>query len=170
MMVLLETERLLIRPFVASDESDAVALFTGKDFMAWSLDGALSPDRARKKLRDLIALYATHGFSKLALFGKCDRRLIGYCGFGLEPIDGTPMPEFGFRLQLEERGKGFVPEAGRAVLADAFERLGMTFVQALVAEANAPSRRVLDKLGMTCERSVTLCAQEFLLYRLERPS
>jgi len=164
----LETERLLIRPFVPADEPDATSFFTDPDFMSWSLDGALNPEGARNKLRGLIALYDERGFSKLALQEKAGGRLIGYCGFGLEPVEGAPVPELGYRLKGEWRGRGLATEAARAVVADAFERLGMDSVLAIVIEGNLPSRRVMEKVGLTFRRKVVFQGRELMLHRLER--
>ena len=151
---LLETKRLIIRPFTRDDEPAAVALFTDQGFMVGSLDGLLSPTGARNKLQALIDLNQSHGFSKLALVEKSSRRLVGYCGFGLEPIEGPPVPEFGYRLHPDARGKGFATEAAQLIVADAFTRLKMAFIQAIVEENNTPSRRVLEKLGMIHQRQV----------------
>ena len=166
-MLLLESERLFIRPFVLRDKDIATALFTDPDFMVHSLEGPLSPEGALDKLQTLIDLYQTHGLSKLALVERRDRRLIGYCGFGLEPIEGPPVPEFGYRLCPEFRGKGLATEAASVVIADAFTRLQMLFVQAIVEESNAASRRVLEKLGMIYQRRVHFHEREWMLYRLE---
>lgn len=166
----LETERLLIRPFAPQDEEAFVGFFMDPDFMLWSLDGALSPVAAREKFCGLVALYERHGFSKLAIVEKASAQLIGYCGFGLEPVEGEPSPELGYRLTRSARGSGFATEAARAVVADAFARLKMPFVLAMVMEENTPSRRVLEKLGLTYRRNVLLHGRDVLLYRLERPA
>ena len=138
--------------------------------MLGSLDGVLSPAGARNKLQALIVLYQTHSFSKLALVEKSNQRLIGYCGFGLEPIEGPPVPEFGYRLHPDARGRGLATEAAQVIVADAFARLEMPYIQAIVEEDNAPSRRVLEKLGMTHRRQVVFQEREWLLYRLEHPA
>ncbi len=167
--MILETERLLIRPLEPEDEATFVRFFGDPDFMSWSLDGALRPDAAKEKFRGLVALYETRGFSKLAVLEKKGSRLIGYCGFGFEPIDGEPSPELGYRLATAARGNGYATEAARAVVADAFTRLNMPFVHALVMEENMPSRRVLEKVGLSLRGEATLYGRALLHYRLEAP-
>ncbi len=168
--MLLETERLFIRPFTRDDEAEAIELFIDPDVMVWSLDGPLGRDGARAKLQGFIDFHQTHGISKLALVDRAEQRLVGYCGFGLEPIEGPPALEFGFRLHPNARGKGFATEAARAVVAEAFARLDMPFVQAIVAENNTASRRVLEKLNMICQRNVIFHEQDWMLYRLDAPA
>jgi len=46
----------------------------------------------------------------------------------------------------------------------------MPFVRAIVEKANAPSRRVLGKLGLAYERRVLLRGRDLLLYQLDRQS
>jgi len=164
--LLLETRRLLIRPFTEADEAAAVRLFTDREFMVRSLEGPLSPNGARDRLRALIALYEEHGYSKLALEEKGGARVVGYCGLGLETIEGVSLPEFGYRLHPEVRGKGLATEAGAAVLTDSLERLRMASVLAIVEEDNHASRRVLEKLRMIYERPVRFHQRSWLLYRL----
>lgn len=164
----LETERLLIRPFAAADEPEAVRFFTDPDFMAWSPAGALSEAAARKWFSELIELYRERGFSKLALVEKASGTLIGYCGFGHEIVEGEHRPELGFRLMPQWRGRGYATEAARAVVADAYERLGMTSILALVIEENMPSRNVLEKLGMTFRRRIIYRGRQVMFYKMER--
>ena len=164
----IETERLCIRPFQPSDAQAVITLMADPGFMKWSLDGVLSPGQARAKLKRFIDLQKTHQFSKWAVSAKDDRGLIGYCGFGLIPIDGKLEPELGYRLRPDVHGKGLATEAAKAVVGDAFIRLKMQFVQAIVDPNNNGSLRVLDKLGMIYQRQIIEYEREWPLYRLER--
>ena len=55
--------------------------------------------------------------------------------------------ELGFHLRPEYWGRGLAQEAGRAVIAFAFEKLGAEALFAGHHPANSASRRVLAKLG-----------------------
>ena len=57
--------------------------------------------------------------------------------------------EIGWRIAREHWGRGYVPEAARAALADGFARLGLDEIVSFTAAGNAKSRRVMEKLGMT---------------------
>ena len=164
----LETERLVIRPFTPGDQADAVRFFTDPDFMAWSTTGPLNPENARERLRYLVDLFHERGFSKLALVEKAGGALVGYCGFGYERVEGQMSPELGYRLMPQWQGRGFATEAARAVVTDAFARLRMASILALVMEENRPSRGVLEKLGMTFQQPTIFNGREVMLYRLER--
>ena len=141
-----------------------------REFQAWSVTGPLDAEQARRKLERFISLYDTHGFSKWAITAKPDERVIGYCGLGLEEIDGRRLPEFGYRLAPAFRGQGIATEAARAAIADAFGRLKLSEIHAYAEAGNAASLRVLEKLGLSYLRDVTLHGRAWRLYRLDRPA
>jgi RimJ/RimL family protein N-acetyltransferase len=90
------------------------------------------------------------------------------CGFGLwalRPPDGLGAgwigachprwhPEYELQVELAWsvtatlRGRGLVTQAARAAVAGCFEELGLDEVVAFVNPENAPSRAVVDRLGM----------------------
>ncbi len=64
-----------------------------------------------------------------------------------------PLREIGWRLPVESWGHGYATEGARALLQFAFERLRWPRVVAMTAAVNAPSRRVMERLGMTHDPS-----------------
>ncbi len=68
-----------------------------------------------------------------------------------EPPVGGPDPEFGCLLATRWHGRGFATEAGQAVLADGWARLGLDRVITVMDSPNAASRRLVDKLGFRFE-------------------
>ena len=165
----IDTPRLVLRPFGPDDEETVIGLFTDPGFMEWSMRGVRTPEVARQHLQEEIDNQAEHGFSKLAVIDRQDGRVLGYCGFGIADTAEGELIEFGYRLLPDARGKGFVTEAGQAVIEDAFARLALPYIQAYVNAENAASRRVLDKLGFAYERDIIVDERDWLLYRLERP-
>jgi RimJ/RimL family protein N-acetyltransferase len=71
----------------------------------------------------------------------------------------------GYWIRRSREGQGFATEACEAVLAHAFDALRINRVEALIALANKPSQRVVEKLGFTREgvaREAELIDGEFL--------
>ena len=71
----------------------------------------------------------------------------------------------GYWVRRGRHGHGFATEACEAVLGHAFDALRINRVEALVALANKPSQRVVEKLGFTREgvsREAELIDGEFL--------
>ena len=75
----------------------------------------------------------------------------GFIGLSRPRFDAhfTPCTEVGWRLAPEFWGHGYATEGARAVLAFAFSELHLDEVVSLTAELNLPSRRVMERLGMT---------------------
>ena len=61
----------------------------------------------------------------------------------------TPAVEVAWRLHRRYWGQGYAAEAARAAIEDGFMRVGLSEIVALTALRNKPSRRVMEKLGMT---------------------
>ena len=113
--VVLETERLLLRPFDVADEAVFVAQLTDPDFMQYSRAGALSDAAAREAFVQRLKLSKTQ-FTKLAVIEKSTEQLVGYCGVDCCELDAKPEVELGYRLIASARGRGYATEAARAVL------------------------------------------------------
>lgn len=83
----------------------------------------------------------------LAIVPKDDGRLAGDC---VLTITSGPhrQGEIGFVVHPDHQGKGYATEAARVFLRIAFEDLGLHRVVGRLEARNAPSARVLEKLGM----------------------
>ena len=61
----------------------------------------------------------------------------------------TPCTEISWRLAAEYWGRGYATEGALAVLDFGFRELEVDEIVAFTTPANAPSRRVMDRIGMT---------------------
>ena len=103
------------------------------------------------------------GYSFLAVTERATGALVG--DGGLHPLGGDgPDVELGYTLARSAWGRGYATELGRALVAYAFDVLGVPRVVAQVEPANAASRHVLEKLGMTRARERTAYGRPHLLY------
>ncbi len=79
-------------------------------------------------------------------------RFIGFVGLKhvMEPdLPFAPAVEAGWRLARNYWGYGYATEGARAALADGFERLELAEIVAHAVAVNTPSRRVMERIGMT---------------------
>jgi [ribosomal protein S5]-alanine N-acetyltransferase len=74
----------------------------------------------------------------------------GLCG--IQPLTETDEIEIGYWLAQRHWGQGIATEAARAAARDAFERVGLDRLVAVARKENAPSLRIMEKIGMTYER------------------
>lgn len=147
MTFIIETERLALREWAASDAAALFALASDAEVMRYVGDGRPWADvaRARAWLGWMADCYRQHGFGRWCVVEKTGGRVIGSCGFW--PLVETGETDFGYLLARDCWGRGYASEAGRAALRHGFERLCFAEVIARVEPANAASCRVLERLG-----------------------
>ena len=162
-MYIIETQRLLLRPFEAADEEAFVAMFTDADFMQYSRAGALSEADARISFRERLARSKTQ-FTKLAMIEKSSGKLIGYCGVDRCELESEQELELGYRLILNSRGCGYATEAARAVL-DYYAQQGVSNIIAFTAHGNFPSQAVLKKLGFQAVNTGAIESFPIIIFR-----
>lgn len=147
------TERVLLRtwkdddlvPFADMNADPAVREF---------FPGLLSPEESNASARRAKAAIERDGFGMFAAELRASGEFIGF--IGLCPMDfaipgiAQPAVEIGWRLARAHWGKGLATEGARAVVHYAFETLRLNEVIAITVPANARSRRVMEKIGMTC--------------------
>ena len=97
---------------------------------------------------------------------------IGYIGLAIPSFEAkfTPCVEIGWRLAAEHWNQGLATEGARAVVRHAFENLGIPELLSFTVPANKPSRRVMEKLGMTRDPRLPEGhpLRRHVLYRLRR--
>jgi RimJ/RimL family protein N-acetyltransferase len=155
-MTVLETERLILRPFTVDDAEFILTLLNEPSFLRYIGD---------KKVRDLVgarqyilngpvASYKQHGFGLCLVELKESHTPIGMCG--LLKRDELADPDIGFAFLPAFWGKGFAFEVAAAVLQDARERLRIERVLAITNLDNEASIKLLDRLGFRFERITRL--------------
>ncbi|MFD2514904.1 GNAT family N-acetyltransferase [Pontibacter locisalis] len=100
--------------------------------------------------------YATYFFSFkiFHLLDKQDNRMLGMCGFHTW-VPKHRRAEVGYNLLNDaDKGKGLMKEALGAVLAYGFEHMNLYRVEALLAEYNVPSLKLLKYYGFKKEGTV----------------
>jgi RimJ/RimL family protein N-acetyltransferase len=149
----IRTARLLLRPSTA-DDVDAALRYRG------------DPETVRfvpfgPQTREQVAERIAGDFSRTELTAEGQALVLG-----VVPVAGGPQcgelvlfhrseehrgGELGYMFAAEARGRGYAVEASAAVLALAFEDMGMHRVIARIDARNEPSARVARRLGMRQE-------------------
>ncbi len=166
-MTTLETERLLLRPFEATDLDDLCALYADPDVMRYLSTGVLGRADTALRLQRMMDHWQTHGYGIWAVIRKSDSRFIGRCG--IANLHEYEDPELAYTFARAHWGQGYATEAARAAVDFAFEQLKLRRVFALAIAENLGSRNVLHKLGMTFEKVIPFHGHEALWHRLDNP-
>lgn len=75
---------------------------------------------------------------------------VGWAHLRPDRIDPGPQ-ELGYRLRRAAWGRGYATELGRALVDHGFLRVAAGTITARALSANAPSRRVMEKCGLSYE-------------------
>ena len=80
---------------------------------------------------------------------------IGFIGIQPVPFEApfTPAVEIGWRLSHDAWGRGYATEGALAARDFAFGELGLDEIVSMTIPINTPSRRVMEKIGMTRDPS-----------------
>jgi aminoglycoside 6'-N-acetyltransferase I len=164
--VLLETERLFVRPWVPDDWVRFRPLGTDPRVLEFLATEPWTDERIRRFINKGIEVAATRGWILWPVIHRQDGVLIGFCGFSDE---FPPEVEIGWRLLPEYWGRGLATEAARAVLKYGFQTIGFGRVISVIHHANQRSIRVAQKLGMTLERRFVHRGVEVVCYARANP-
>lgn len=141
--------------------------------------GTLDRSDSESLLAKIEAHFEEHSFGFWALEKRSDGAFVGFTGLAKVPFEApfTPAVEIGWRVAFEQQGQGFATEAASAAVAFGFEHLQLGEIVSFTVLNNFPSRRVMEKLGMTAGEHENFAHPRLspdhplslhVLYRLER--
>jgi ribosomal-protein-alanine N-acetyltransferase len=147
--VILETERLFLRPFCEGDLNDFYAYAKVPDVGEWA---GWNHHQSIEESRRILSLFISEK-KTFALVLKSSGRVIGSVGIEkyhcalpsrYENLKGR---ELGYVLAKDEWGKGLMSEAVRAVIDYCFATLKLDFLTCSHFVRNHRSQRVIEKAG-----------------------
>jgi RimJ/RimL family protein N-acetyltransferase len=162
--VLIETDRLCLRPVTMDDLDDLVALHAepGVERFMGTFD--------RATLAEWIALvgvdWAEYGYGRVAMIDRATRRLLGRTG--LKRLPEFAETEVGWVLHPDAWGRGLATEGACACMRWGFENLTVPYLTAMIRPDNARSIAVAERLGMTPTRRDTLLGEAVVVYLITR--
>jgi ribosomal-protein-alanine N-acetyltransferase len=161
----LTTERLVLRPPTLDDADACHAIYVDAEEV-WFGAPRSSFDENRAKLERQIAHHEEHGFGMCTVELVESGDIVGAAG--LQPLEGGPEIEVGYRFLKEQWGKGYATEAAQASIEYGFDELDLDRIVAVALESNAASRRVLEKCGLTELGLVQAYGLEHVKYEIAR--
>lgn len=172
-MTELRTERLLLRPFRASDEAFVLDLHARPDVMRFIGDGR--PKTTLVQAREAIERFNGFGDAPLGTWAieGAGGRMHGAVLLKSIPSSGTGEPsgeiEIGWRLHPDSWGRGIGSEAARRVLDHAWAG-GLTRLVAVTHPLNLPSQRLAERIGMRAQGETdAFYDQRCSLFAIRRP-
>jgi RimJ/RimL family protein N-acetyltransferase len=146
----LHTERLLLRHWRLADREPFAAMNADPRVMEY-FPSTLSREESDGSAAKIEAHFEEHGFGIWALEIVEARAFAGVVGLWVPRFEAhfTPCVEIGWRMAREYWNQGYATEGARAVLQFGFETREMSEIVSFTVPGNLPSRRVMEKLGMT---------------------
>ena len=151
--MILTTERLLLREFLAQDWHAVLAYQSDPRFLPYAPWTHRLREDVERLVQDFIGWQHEQPRCKyqLAIVPQTTHLLIGTCGIRMATAHAQEA-ELGYELHPDSWGQGYATEAARTMLAFAFQTLRLQRVWAQCLPENTASVRVLARLGMRQER------------------
>ncbi len=149
--ITLESERLLLRKICMSDAEDMFDYSKRPEtsqYLLWSPHASLSV--TMDTIKFILTEYDTGRFNDFAVILKSSGKMIGTVGF-TSVDEKNACAEIGYVINPDYQGQGIATEAVSIILNFAFCELGFNRVEAKFMAENLPSRKVMEKCGMTFE-------------------
>ena len=163
--MLIETERLLLRPLTTADLDEVVKLHAAREVECTM--GKFDRSAARARLERNEQEWEERGHGLMAILERAGDRFLGRSGLKYWAQFGET--EVGWVLRPDAWGQGFATEAGQACLKWGFQALEVPYLTAMILPHNHRSIRVALRLGMRRMRSEVLMDLPVDVYAIERP-
>ena len=148
----IETERLILRKFEYTDD-EAMLKYWISDEKIQSLysEPIYTTKEAVKELLDkYIGSYEREDYYRWAIIEKDSMECIGQIAYFL--VDNkNHFAEIEYCIGSDFQRQGLATEATKAVIAYGFAKMNLHRVQICTKTINAPSKRVIEKCGLTYE-------------------
>lgn len=146
---MIDTARLILRPWRQEDRPFVAALLADPDVMQFSDNGVLSEEDQAAWLERAIAASVLNAIGcTLAIERRQDTQVLGYVSLSCDVKRVDPGDaEIGFRLAKPAWGYGYATEAALGIIRAARERNLSDRIVAIVDPHNERSLRVLRKAG-----------------------
>lgn len=151
----LETERLVLRDWRREDMAEFARVTNTPEVMRW-LGGVQDPATFEAMFDRFEECSREHGHCFWLVEHKPGAHplageILGFCGLKRANVAGCPFLgefEIGWRLRSDAQGQGFAREAAEASLAAGFGQFQAPRIHAITVIQNAPSWRLMERLGM----------------------
>lgn len=150
MNLVLETERLIMRPLELSDAEDFFTMNNNPNVYIYLRTPIKTIIQAEEYIQKISNEYQKNGIARFAVILKKTNTLIGFSGLRFrENLENNHINfyDLGYRFAEEHWHKGFATEAAIAWLDYGFTTLNLSAIHACAVSDNVGSNKVLKKVG-----------------------
>lgn len=143
----IETDRLLLRPVTLNDAKDMYEYVSDEQTVFYVFKQI---HQSVEDIEDnIVAHFLKNPIGKYGIEVKETGKMIGTIDLRVQ--EKLFQAEIGYIMNKTYHGKGYMTEAGEALIKLGFETLGLERIYALHDERNAVSGKVMQRLGMIKE-------------------
>ena len=151
MNIRIETERLILRPFLENDVERLFLLDSNSEVMKYvGVKPLTKKEQSVEVIKMIQKQYAENGVGRLAVIEKESNLLIGwsFLKYLTEEINGIKnVYDLGYRFLPEFWGKGYATESAKASIEYGFNMMNLDKICAHAHSENEDSNHTLKKLG-----------------------
>ncbi|MCF6131980.1 GNAT family N-acetyltransferase [Flavobacterium wongokense] len=152
MNLILETERLIMRPFKFSDADALFAMDSNPKVHEFLGNNPLTEiEQVHDYIKSIQNQYTQNGIGRFITEIKETKEVIGWIGLKFiteEENSHINFYDIGYRLRKEFWGKGYASEGAKAWLVYAFNEMKITTIYASAHIDNIGSNTILKKIGL----------------------
>jgi ribosomal-protein-alanine N-acetyltransferase len=152
MKIFAETERLILRELLPTDDSGMFELDSDPEVHRYLGN---KPVQDIEQSREIIAYvrrqYGDYGIGRWAVVEKSTGDFMGWSGlkfFDKAVNNHTGFHDIGYRLIKRYWGKGYATESAMAALNYGFTTLNLPVIYGMADVENAASKNILHKIGL----------------------
>ncbi len=152
MKIFLQTERLILREILTSDEDGMFELDSDKDVHKYLGNQPFTKiEESREMIRFIRKQYEDNGIGRWAMINKETNEFMGWTGLKLmKDLTNCHINyyDLGYRLIKRFWGKGYATESAKASVSYGFSALKLNEIYGMADVNNKESRQVLEKAGL----------------------
>lgn len=164
-----ETERLILRPMSLDDREFIFELYNRPKFIKYIGDRHIKTvEDAENYIKNrFLPQFEKLGFGNYLVVTKDKNEKIG--GVGIFEREGLDIVDIGFSVLEKFEGKGYMFEAAQKVKWIGTNDFGLKKVSAITTKDNISSQKLIERLGLTFQKYVTLPneVEELMYYETE---
>ena len=167
--MILETDRLILKPIVESDLNTLYQMFTNFYVRRYLCDGEIfSLQQVEEMIEQNTTLFAEKQFGLWFIETKSDQEIIGFVG--LWYFFDEPQPQLIYALLPKALKKGYATEASTKIMEYGFDELGFDYLVATCDRPNIESHKLAERLGMKQVEERTIDGNPILFFRIDKLS
>lgn len=167
---MLETARLIIRPWTPEDIEAFFELTQDRGFAAFPITDwrQKSLESARAWINQVSETFNETKMGPMAVIEKSTGEVVGLAALRVLNLEAEDRPEITYRFRESAWGKGFATEAAVACLNFGFTTHNFKEIAASITPDNEGSIKVAMKLGMKWTNRELILGIPAEIYRIQR--